>query len=71
MARPRKTIPVERVREMANAMLENSTDPKRDARFGVAHLLEQVLMETGNYKGFGFEDGMDGRRDASRRRYYR
>ncbi len=73
MSRPRKTIEVETVRQMANGFLENSRDDRRDQRFGVCSLVEQVLMATGNYKGFGYTtpEPITPGGDDSRRRYYR
>jgi hypothetical protein len=54
----RKTIPVERVKEIVNNLLANSTEDVTPAeRVTVAHVLEIVLMETGNYKGFGYVPG--------------
>jgi hypothetical protein len=48
----RKTIPVDRVREIANAMLADSIDDRAEGRTAIAVLLESILMETGNYHGF-------------------
>jgi hypothetical protein len=39
-------------------------------RHGVAYLLELVLFETKNYKGFSFQDGNSGRTDASKKNYF-
>ncbi len=50
----RKTIHVERVKELVNKYLLNSKDENKDIRFGNAILLEQILHETGNYRGFGY-----------------
>lgn len=53
----RKTIEVERVRELANKFLELSADIQSHERIGVAGMIENVLHETGNYKGFGYIQG--------------
>lgn len=66
----RKTIEVEKVREMANHFLEHSKDDQEDARIGVAGLLEGVLHATGNYKGFSFMGQTQRDMDESRRRYF-
>ena len=63
----RKTISVKRVLDFANNMLANSADDQVQARHAVAGMIEDVLMDTGNYKGFRFLD-RDG--DQSRRVYY-
>ena len=52
MARKRKTIEVEEFKRYMNTILANSTDSVTEAREAVASVLEHVLMETGNYKGF-------------------
>ena len=67
----RKTVEVGLVLDAANAILRKSQDDAVSARHGVAALLEIVLMETGNYNGFAFTDGNNGRTDESRRQYYR
>jgi hypothetical protein len=51
----RKTVDVSRVKEMVNTMLLKSTDaygPSKDMRQGARNVLEALLHETGNYKGF-------------------
>lgn len=56
---PRKTIPVARVREIANNILANSTkDYPPESRLAIAGMLEIVLMETGNYHGFNHAPGV-------------
>ena len=64
MAKTRKTINVEKVKGMANRALEASmrwcdeeakyVDVDRYWRQGVMTMIEQVLMDSGNYKGFGY-----------------
>lgn len=49
---PRKTISVDFIKNMANNVLLNSEDDYVDGRLAVANMVEQVLIKTGNYKGF-------------------
>lgn len=71
----RKTIPVERLREMTNAYLAHS-DSTPDGREAVASMLEGVLMETGRYAGFRYlelkmaEDGTVETLGCGSRRHY-
>jgi hypothetical protein len=74
----RKTIPVGWLREKVNTFLALSDDPMVEQRKGAAFVLETVLFETNNYKGFKYlssewdaskEDLRDGY-DDSRRSYY-
>jgi len=59
MMAKRKTIPVVRVKEIANHVLANSTeDFSPEQRLAVAGLLETILMETDNYRGFGYLPGV-------------
>jgi hypothetical protein len=55
----RKTIDVERVRELTNAILLNSVDRNQGVRFGAQVLFEKIAMETGNYAGFGYLNSRD------------
>ena len=60
----RKTIDVEQVRRKANDLLAlgaNDPDsrPTREFRMGIMLLVEHVLHETGNYKGFQYLDTDD------------
>jgi hypothetical protein len=69
---PRKTIAVEEIREMVNRWLatpnailylratggETDLTPAQAFRLGLCSLLEQVLMQTGNYHGFGYQEGV-------------
>ena len=50
----KKTIQVSDLREKANAFLLNSDDSQKGERDGVRMFVESVLMETGNYAGFGY-----------------
>lgn len=76
MGRQRQTLPVDILKNRVNRMLaaEGGTE---DGRKALAVLIEGVLMDTGNYKGFGYlpaeweKDGT-GLRDGyddTRRRY--
>lgn len=69
MPKPRKTIEVEVVRNFANNYLSLSEDEAVDQRIGISGLLEAVLHESGNYKGFRYLDGMQDV-DESRRCYF-
>jgi hypothetical protein len=53
MARKRKTVEVEALRKRINLML---ADPQSgsETRTALARVLEGVLMDTNNYKGFGY-----------------
>ena len=79
----RKTIPVAEVVRRGNHMLAESVPGAREGRIAIAILLEDVLMATGNYKGFQYlaseylpaAEQTDGNvlrpdYDDSRRRYY-
>lgn len=65
----RKTIEVAKVLALANAAFRNSAPDRKEAREGIASLLEAVLMETGNYKGFRYLEGWP-TDDETRREYY-
>lgn len=64
--RHRKTVEVAAIAERVNAMLalqdevitrvlrENNT-PEQAFRIGIAHLLEGILHETGNYRGYNYQ----------------
>jgi hypothetical protein len=67
----RKTVDVETVRTWANnAMSRGMAAPEMsdDFRNGVADLLERILHETGNYKGFRYND-WDGENEDFNRSY--
>jgi hypothetical protein len=66
----RKTVTVEAVKAAANAMLRDSIPAMTDGRVGIATLLERVLHDTGNYKGFRYIDGDHGNTDDTRRHYF-
>lgn len=54
----RKTIPVEDVKKLANKMLADSIPEYTRERLAVCSLIEHVLMDTGNYRGFGYLPGV-------------
>jgi hypothetical protein len=66
----RKTFKVNDLTIQVNRMLANSAEDARDGRVALSVLLEKMLMDTGNYHGFRYTDGDQGRRDDSRRSYY-
>lgn len=52
----RSTVNVSYVRDRANSFFRNSDDSTPEMRLGMAALLESVLFETDNYKGYVFLD---------------
>ena len=56
----KKTLPVSVIRERANALLANDNHFSSDFRSGVAALLEGILTETGQYRGFNFLPWLNG-----------
>jgi len=50
----RKTIEVERLVEMVNNVLQHSAADQVGIRHGMINMLESVLFETKNYKGFRY-----------------
>jgi hypothetical protein len=73
MTYKRKTLKVEKLRETVNSILADSAPHMIRERVCAAMILEEVLMDTGNYKGFGYVDISDARHpdfDDSRRVYY-
>lgn len=69
MTKQKKTIEVSRIKEMVNHYLKNSSKSEYAERLGECFLLEAILMETGNYKGFRYieTDEIEG---AGTRRFY-
>lgn len=49
-----KTIKIEELRTLVNALLLHSADDQEEQRSGMVTVLQQVLSDTGNYKGFGY-----------------
>ena len=55
--RPRRTIAVNDIRNRVNATLALPLDRvSRDAKVTLCCMIEDVLMSTGNYKGFQFDN---------------
>ena len=52
----KKTIKIDRLKEIVNGVLLNTCDEMRDNRQAATHVLETVLHETGNYNGFMYLD---------------
>lgn len=69
MTKQKKTIDVNRIKEMVNHYLKHSSKSEYAERLGECFLLEAILMETGNYKGFRYleTDEIEG---AGTRRFY-
>ena len=72
----RKTVSVEDVKRNANRMLRNSDETAKEGRIGVFILLERILFDTGNYKGYKYispnndASNIAGELDDTRRFYY-
>lgn len=54
MTTTRKTIKVDELKKRANHVLLNSADDAQNVRQGWINMIEGVLMDTGNYRGFGY-----------------
>jgi hypothetical protein len=65
----RKTVEVGKILRMANSFLaaENTT---ADEREGVCALMEAILFETGNYRGYRYLDTDQIEGNGSRRFYF-
>jgi len=59
MARKRKTVSVEALRAKINARLADETTGSAP-RMALASLLESVLMDSGNYRGFNYLGWLNG-----------
>lgn len=76
MSRPRKTIEITKVVEIANRMLEASNDDAAEGRTAIALMLESILFEANAYAGFSYlgvevgEDDVPVIPDETRRHYY-
>lgn len=55
----RKTIDVTVVKNLANTELLNSPDDEVGNRIGIIYMIENILMSTGNYKGFSYLNEKD------------
>ena len=66
MAKGRKTFEVAPIKEYVNKFLEDSEGHRKDERAGMIQLYTQILMDSGNYKGFGYLQKYDSIRDDTR-----
>jgi hypothetical protein len=76
MSRTRKTFDVDTFRQYVNDRLSCSQESLRESRVAMAFVLEHVLMDTGNYRGFRYletgpttNDGLPSFGDETRREY--
>jgi hypothetical protein len=53
-SRRTKTVDIEWIKGWVNHNLANSIDSRVNQRYGKCDLLESILMQTGNYKGFHY-----------------
>ena len=54
MTKKRKTFAVEDIKEQANRFFLNSTNDFSSQRKTLQYFVGDILMQTGNYKGFGY-----------------
>lgn len=54
----RKTIDVQKMKEYANEVLQSSTWSP-EFRFGIITMVERILMDSGNYRGFRYLDSAE------------
>jgi hypothetical protein len=64
----RKTVNVSFLKQLSNEILANSVSEASEVRNGVIIVLETVLLETDNYKGFRYLYGWE--EDNTLREYY-
>jgi hypothetical protein len=62
---PRKTVEVADLLERVNTYL-NGDFASEEAKAGACSVLESVLHDTGNYKGFGYTHGYQGQESFKR-----
>jgi len=55
----KKTIKVEEIKESINDILLNTGNDKTETRQAVMSMLEDILHQTGNYKGFCYLNAFD------------
>lgn len=55
----RKTVQVEALKDKVNSMILNLPDSDVAGRIALQTLLENVLMESGNYNGFSYLDARE------------
>ena len=61
----RKTIDVKTLLDSANFQLKRTDKfASKDYKRAISDMIEDVLMKTGNYSGFGFEDNNDCKYDS-------
>ena len=65
----RKTIEVERIKQMVNYYLKNSPTDEALQREGECQLLEAILAETGNIRGFRYLETDEVSGSGTRREY--
>ena len=65
----RKTIGVSEIKQKVNRMLK-VPGISQDAKQILSSLMEEVLMETGNYKGFGFNGNPEDKTREYDRNYF-
>lgn len=67
----RKTVCVEQIKAYANGILAAENDKAADLRLGAILMIEQILHNSGNYKGFKYLD-IEGTEigDETRRFYF-
>jgi hypothetical protein len=54
MTRKTKTIEVEKIRDAANKTFRDSVNEFKTSRAAIKLFVEDILMKTGNYKGFRY-----------------
>lgn len=54
----RKTMSVAEIKQFANEVLQSSTWSP-EFRFGIITMVEQILMDSGNYRGFRYLDSAE------------
>lgn len=62
---PRKTIEVADILEKVNTYL-NGEFASPEAKAGACSVIESILHDTGNYKGFSYTDGYQGEESFKR-----
>ncbi len=50
----RKTIAIESIKEQANKIFLESSNDYADQRKAIQYFVGDLLMQTGNYKGYGY-----------------
>jgi len=55
----RKTIQVEKLKDKVNGMIRDLPDSDIAGRIALQTIIENVLMDSGNYRGFSYLDTRD------------